>query len=77
VLLEVRPRAFTAERGDAVKLLYTKREAAELLSVSVDFFEDHVQPDLRLVRKGRLVLIPHRELERWIDANAARTLDAA
>ncbi|MGD0713099.1 MAG: DNA-binding protein [Gaiellaceae bacterium] len=45
-------------------------EAAAALGVSRDFFDDHVKPELRVVRRGRLVLIPVRELERWAEANA-------
>jgi hypothetical protein len=57
------------------KLALTKPEAAAALSMSVDSFERYVQPDLKLVRRGRIVLVPVRELEAWIAANAARTLD--
>ncbi|MHB8469997.1 MAG: hypothetical protein ACYDCH_09615 [Gaiellaceae bacterium] len=58
-------------------LALTKVEAAAALSMSVDSFERHVQADLRLVRKGRLVLVPVRELERWLEKNAYLTLDDA
>jgi excisionase family DNA binding protein len=50
-------------------------EAAHALSVSRDFFEEHVLPELRVVRRGRLVLIPVSELQRWCERNAARTLE--
>lgn len=53
------------------RITLTPIEAAEALGVSRDFFDDHVKPDLRIVRRGRLVLVPVRELERWADANAA------
>jgi hypothetical protein len=42
---------------------------------SVDFFSEHVQHDLKLVRRGRLVLVPVKELERWVERNAARTIE--
>jgi excisionase family DNA binding protein len=58
-------------------LLVTRAEAAKLLAMSLDHFERHVQGDLRVVRSGALVLIPVRELERWVEENAARTLGAA
>ncbi len=45
-----------------------------MLSVSVDTFERRVLPDLRVVNLGRRVLIPVRELEVWLEANAARAL---
>ena len=56
------------------KLALTKGEAAEALSMSVDSFERHVMPELRVIRRGKLVLIPVRELERWVDRNSARAL---
>jgi hypothetical protein len=32
----------------------TRSEAAASLGVSLDFFEDHIQGELRLVRRGSL-----------------------
>jgi hypothetical protein len=59
-------------------LLVKREEAAKLLGFGcVDTFERHVQPHLRLVRVGSLVLVPVRELERWVEENAARTLEPA
>jgi excisionase family DNA binding protein len=49
-------------------------ESAESLGVSVDYFQEHVQPELRIVRRGRRRLIPVRELERWLDREAALAL---
>jgi hypothetical protein len=57
------------------RLALTKVEAAASIGVSVDFFEDHVQPGLKVIRQGRKVLIPTAELERWVSENAVRTLD--
>jgi len=56
------------------RLALSKAEAAAALGVSVDFFDEHVAHELRIVRRGRRRLIPMRELERWVDANAARAL---
>jgi excisionase family DNA binding protein len=56
------------------RLALSKVEAAEALGVSVDFFEQHVMPELRVVRRGRRRLVPVAELQRWLDANAALTL---
>jgi hypothetical protein len=56
------------------KLALTKPEAAAALSMSVDSFERYVQRDLKVVRRGRIVLVPVSELERWVAENAARTL---
>lgn len=55
----------------------TKAQAATALSMSVDSLERYVLPDVRIVRRGRLVLIPVAELERWANDNAERTLEAA
>ena len=49
------------------RLALTKAEAAEALGVSVDFLEEHVLPELRIVRRGRRRLIALRELQRWLD----------
>src|SRR3989442_1115931 len=46
-------------------LAYSKAQASEALGMSLDSFERHVQADLKVVRRGRLVLVPVRELERW------------
>jgi hypothetical protein len=59
-----------------LRLLLTRKEAAAAMAMSVDSFERHVQPQLRLVRRGALVLVPTAELERWIRENAALTLEA-
>lgn len=49
---------------------YTRREAAESLGMSVDHFERKVQPYVRIVPCGQLLLIPTEELERWVRDNA-------
>ncbi|MGH2857538.1 MAG: hypothetical protein ACRDMJ_08630 [Solirubrobacteraceae bacterium] len=56
------------------RLALSKVEAARTLGVSVDFLENHVLHDLRMVRRGRRLLIPIAELQRWIEHNAHRTL---
>lgn len=57
------------------RLALTPDQAATALSVSRDYFDKHVLPDLRVVRRGRRRLIPVKELERWLDAEACRPLD--
>jgi hypothetical protein len=52
----------------------TKAQAAIALSMSIDSLERYVLHDLRVIRRGRLVLIPVNELERWCESNAERTL---
>ena len=51
-----------------------REEAAAAIGVSVDYFRDHVQAEIRLIRRGRLILVPLRELEKWVERNAAVTL---
>jgi hypothetical protein len=45
-----------------------------MLSMSRDSFDRYVRDELRLVRVGRKVLVPVRELERWLERNAALPL---
>jgi excisionase family DNA binding protein len=48
-------------------------EAAAMLGVSRDYFDEHVIGDLRVVRVGRRILVPVAELKRWLTRHAART----
>jgi hypothetical protein len=57
------------------RLALKPADAAAAIDVSRDFFDEHVLPELRVVRRGRLVLVPVIELERWLEASAARTLE--
>jgi hypothetical protein len=50
-------------------------EAAGALSVSRDFFDEHIRHELRQIRRGRKVLVSVRELERGLEQNAALALD--
>jgi hypothetical protein len=57
------------------RLALTRSEAAAALGMSLDSFERHVQSELRIVRRGKLRLVPLREIERWLDENATRLMD--
>ncbi len=59
------------------RLALSKSEAALALGVSVDFLEDHILAELRLVRAGRRVLIPVVELERWLAEHSERAIPGA
>jgi hypothetical protein len=59
------------------RLALSREEAAAAIGMSLDSFERHVQPTLRLCRLGRLRLVPVRELERWLEENAETTLGGA
>ena len=54
----------------------TRREAAAALGVSLNHFERRVQPDLKVVPSGQLVLIPVSELERWVQRHSRLLVDA-
>jgi len=62
-------------RPEPSRLALTVEEAAAAIGMSRDSFDRHVRDELRLVRRGRLVLVPVRELERWVDRSAALTLE--
>jgi len=62
--------------ASAGRLAITRAEAARALGVSINSFERHVQPELKIVRRGKLRLIPVREIERWLEENAEWTLGA-
>jgi len=64
-----------ATRPAPPSLAVTPEEAAAALGMSRDSFDRHVRDDLQLVRRGRLVLIPLKELERWLERSAAMTLE--
>lgn len=59
------------------RLALTPREAASAIGVGEDFFSEHVRPELQLIRRGRKVLVPVAELERWMRANADQPLGAS
>jgi hypothetical protein len=56
------------------RVALTRSEAAAALGMSLPSFERHVQPELRLVRRGSLRLVPVAELARWADEAAERTV---
>lgn len=59
-------KAARAAGARVPRLALTNAEAAEALGVSVDFLEQHVMPELRVVRRGRRRLIALEELDRWL-----------
>jgi excisionase family DNA binding protein len=55
------------------RLSVSPGEAAQMLGVSRDFFDEHIKPELRIVRRGsKTILIPVAELQRWLDKSATR-----
>jgi hypothetical protein len=64
----------TAIRSVPRVALRVPSEAALALGVSPDYFDQHIRHELKLIRRGRLVLVSTRELERWAFANEAAAL---
>jgi hypothetical protein len=65
------PGSESAKRlRQAPRLALTRQEAAAALGMSINSFERYVQPELRLVRREKLRLIPVREIERWLEENS-------
>lgn len=52
------------------RLGLTVEEAAQAVGMSESSFKRHVQPELRIVRRGSLRIIPIPEIERWLEGNA-------
>jgi excisionase family DNA binding protein len=62
----------TGGRRTLPPLAVSPDEAAGMLGVSRDYFDEHVIGELRVVRRGRRILVALAELERWLDRAAAR-----
>jgi hypothetical protein len=62
-------------RPDPKRYALTREEAADSIGMSVDTFELRVQPSLKLIQCGRLLLVPPAELERWVAENARHPFD--
>jgi excisionase family DNA binding protein len=62
----------TARAGLGPRLAVSPDEAAAILGVSRDYFDEHVIGELRVVRRGRRILVPLTEIERWLERNATR-----
>jgi hypothetical protein len=56
------------------RVALTPPEAAAAIGVGETYFTEHVRHELRLVRRGRKVLVPVVELERWVDQNAGAAM---
>lgn len=65
-------KPFAGGQRTLPRLSVSPSEAAEMLGVSRDYFDEHVLDELRAVRRGRRILIALAELECWLDRSAAR-----
>jgi hypothetical protein len=59
-------------QAPAHRLAMTRAEAARALGVSINSIERHVQPELRVVRRGMLRLIPVRSSAGWRKTRSGR-----
>lgn len=68
------PKKLTLIRTErtAPRLAYTVNDAAAALSVSRDFFEAWVLPEISTFKVGRLRIVPVAELYKWVADNARR-----
>jgi excisionase family DNA binding protein len=57
------------------RLALSVEEACAALGCGWDFWQAHIAPELRIVRRGRKKLVPVRELERWLEQAAHRVLE--
>jgi hypothetical protein len=57
-------------RPSPPRLGLTIEEAAAAVGMSESSFKRHVQPELRIVRRGSLRIIPVPEIERWLEGSA-------
>jgi excisionase family DNA binding protein len=53
-----------------LRLALTPTEAAQALGCSRDFFDKHIGPELRWVRRGRLRFVAIAEVEDWLHRSA-------
>lgn len=59
------------------RVALTPAEAAAALGMGLTSFKKYVQPQVRIVRRGKLRVIPVSEVERWAEENAEHILDDA
>jgi hypothetical protein len=57
------------------RLALSPDEAAAALGVSRDYLDDHLAAELRWVRRGRKKFVAVAEVERFLEREAARTLE--
>jgi hypothetical protein len=66
--------ATKAAKVPAPRLALSPVEAADALGCSRDFFDEHVLPELRVVRRSKLIFVPIAELQAWLARESALTL---
>lgn len=64
-----------AETNSIAPLVVPLKDAARMLSMSDESFDRYARRELRLIRRGRLILVPVSELQAWVARSAAKTLE--
>jgi DNA-binding HxlR family transcriptional regulator len=59
---------------DVPRVALTLDEAAASIGVGRTTFESEVKPEIKLIRRGRVVLVPVDELAAWATRNAEPVL---
>jgi hypothetical protein len=68
-----RGRRFDGRELDRIpRLALTPAEGAAALGMGLTSFKKYVQPHVRVIRRGKLRVIPVSELERWAEENAEK-----
>jgi excisionase family DNA binding protein len=67
-------REASNSEGAVARLALSMDEAAAALGVSRDYLDAHIASELRIVRRGRRKFVSIRELERWLEEAAERTV---
>ena len=67
-------RAVHRPLAEVPRHLLTRQESSASLGMSLATFERRVQPFIKVVRIGQLVLVSPRELERWVRENERYTM---
>lgn len=57
------------------RLALSPAEAAAALGVGLTYFTESIAPELRVVRRGRRVIVPVAELVRWLEREGESTAD--
>jgi hypothetical protein len=57
--------------ADAPALALPVEQAAQSLGLSQSHFREHVLPNVRSIKVGRVRIVPVIELERWLHLNGA------
>ena len=60
------------EKHDDKSLLVGREEAAAMLGISVDLFDEYVRPRLPVIPVGRRLLFSVKRLAEWVEQSEVR-----